>query len=128
MKPHAEGDDWRFAAEIDLSRGWEGWYRHWCRRWSSPEPSVLTIRDDYELAAGIGVEWYWQTMLPVSVDGQRIAITGRRARVRLEAPPEARIRVDELPLPAGAVQRRVALAIEGTSGTIQVSAHLEPLP
>ena len=128
VKPHAEGDHRRFAAEIDLSPGWEGWYRHWCRCWSSPEPSVLTIRDDYELAAGTGVEWYWQTALPVSVDGQQITITGRRARVRLQAPPTAGIRVDELPLPAGAVQRRIVLAVERTSGTIDVTAHLEMLP
>ena len=91
VKPHAEGDDRRFAAEIDVSPGWEGWYRHWRRRWSSPEPSVLTIRDDYELAAGTGVEWYWQTALPVTVGGQQIAITGRRARVRLQAPQDARV-------------------------------------
>ena len=89
---------------------------------------MLTIRDDYELAAGTGVEWYWQTALPVTVDGQRIVITGRRGRVRLEAPPAARIRVDELPLPGGAVQRRVALALDGTSGTVKITAHLEEIP
>jgi len=128
VKPRAEGDDRRFAAEIDLSPGWEGWYRHWRRRWSSPQPSVLAIRDDYELAAGTGVEWYWQTALPVAVDGQEIVISGTRARVRLDAPLDARIRVDELPLPDGAVQRRIALAFEGTSGTVEVTAHLERLP
>ncbi len=128
VKPRAEGDDRRFDAEIDLSPGWDGWYRHWRRRWSSPEPSVLTIRDDYELAAGTGVEWYWQTALPVSVDGQRIVISGRRGRVRLGTPPDVRVRVDELPLPDGAVQRRISLAIEGTSGTVEVTAHLELLP
>ena len=45
VKPHAEGDDVRFSAAIDLSPGWEGWYRNWRRSWSSPDPSVLTIRD-----------------------------------------------------------------------------------
>ena len=125
VKPHAKGDGVGFSAEVDLSPGWAGWYRRWRRSWSSPEPSVLTIRDDYELAAGTGVEWYWQTTLPVTVDGQWIVITGSRGRIRLEAPPAARIRVDDLPLPGGAVQRRIALALDGTSGTIEVTAHLE---
>ena len=125
VKPHADGDGVRFAAQIDLRPGWESWYGQWRRSWSSPSPSVITIRDEYELTAGSGVEWYWQTALPVTVDGPRIVITGRHGRVRLQAPREVRIRVDELPLPERGVQRRIALALAGTAGTIEVTAHLE---
>jgi hypothetical protein len=84
---------------------------------------VLTITDDYELVAGEGVEFYWQTRLPVALDGRRAVITGARGRVELEAPEGCAWRVDELPLLDG-IQHRLAFRHEGKKGRFSVSARL----
>jgi len=85
---------------------------------------VLTITDDYELAAGAGVEFYWQTRLPVTVNGNRAVIGGARGRVELEAPAGCEWRVDELPLLDG-VQRRLACRQTKPSGTFSVRVQLK---
>jgi hypothetical protein len=123
VKPDGAGDATAFHAEIDATPGWEGYFRRWRRTWDSPTPDVLTVTDDYELAAGDGVEFYWQTRLPATVDGNRAVITGARGRVELEAPAGCEWRVDELPL-LGGVQRRLALRLPGPRGDVIVRVRL----
>lgn len=124
VKPVGAGDDKAFHAEIDATPGWEPYYRRWRRVWHSPAPDALAITDDYELAAGEGVEFSWQTRLPVAVDGNRAVITGRVGRAELEAPDGCAWRVDELPLVEG-VQRRLAFAKAGTCGRFTVQVRLQ---
>ena len=126
VKPVVSGDDTAFRAEIELSRGWEEYYRNWRRIFDSPEPGVLTIADEYELIRGTGVEFYWQTRLPVTIDGSQAIIRGSRGRVTLVAPEGTVWRCDLLPLLDG-TQNRLALRCEATSGTIEVSATLSAL-
>jgi len=123
VKPEAEGDDTAFRAEIDLTPGWESHYRHWRRRWDSPTPDTLTITDEYDLAAGDGVVFYWQTLLPVTLDGHRATITGQRGRVELTAPDDAAWTLEELPLPDG-VQHRLALPWPHTYSSLTIHTTL----
>ena len=126
VKPKGSGDATVFHAEIDATPGWDNYYRHWHRTWDSPSPDTLTITDDYELASGDGVEFYWQTCLPVTLDGATAIITGENGRAMLQAPTGCVWRVDELPLLDGA-QYRLAVRQEGKSGclTVQVSLAQE---
>ncbi len=126
VKPIGTGDATAFHAEIDATRGWDGHYRHWRRTWDAPTPDRLVVTDDYELAAGEGVEFYWQTRLPATVDGNRAVITGTRGRVELEAPEGGTWRMDELPLIDG-IQRRLALRVPGNSGVASVQVWLHPI-
>jgi hypothetical protein len=124
VKPEVSGDMQSFQAAIDLSPGWERYYCLWHRSWSSPSPDLIEITDEYELASGDGVEFYWQTRLDVTVDGPIAIVSGERAKATLEAPEGASWRVDELPLVDG-VQRRLALPLVGRAGRSVVRVKLE---
>ncbi len=125
VRPAGTGDAVRFSATIDVTPGWKN-YRKWVRSWDSPQPDQLTITDDYELApgGGTGVEFYWQTALPVTVAGRTITLTGQHGRVILEAPAGTTIRVDDLPMPPERVQRRIAILSPATSGKLVVSVRM----
>jgi len=127
VKPAGTGDATAFRAEIDATPGWENYYRRWRRTWESPTPDVLIITDDYELAAGDGVEFLWQTRLPVSLVGRRAVITGARGCAELEAPDSCVWRLDELPLMDG-VQHRLAFRRAGTTGLFSVKVQLRGEP
>lgn len=124
VKPRGTGDATAFHAEINVTPGWERYYRHWHRTWDSPAAHVLTITDDYEIAAGDGVEFYWQTRLPVRTDGGSAVITGRNGRVILDALPDSNWRVDQLPLLDG-VQYRLVLRRPGRAGRLTVKVRLD---
>jgi hypothetical protein len=123
VKPIASGDETTFHAEIDATPGWGPYFRKWQRTWDSPRPDVLVVTDDYELQTGEGVEFHWQTLLPVELAGRRASILGRAGRVELQAPEGLRWRLDELPLLEG-VQLRLALRQERPAGTLTVTARL----
>lgn len=123
VKPRGTGDAISFYAEIDATPGWEPYYRHWHRKWDSPKPDVMTVTDDYELAAGDGVEFYWQTRLPVKLDGVTAVITGRQGSVEVEAPEGCTWRLDEMSLLDG-IQYRLAFRLAGKSGHVAVQARL----
>lgn len=125
VRPAGSGDEVQFSATIDATPGWKN-YRKWVRSWHSPTPDQLTITDDYELApgGGTGVEFYWQTALPVAVSGQTITLTGQHGRATLQAPAGTTIRVDDLPMPPDRVQRRIAILSPATSGKIVVTVRL----
>lgn len=121
--PRARGDRRRFRAEADFSPGWEPYYRRWTRRWDSPAPDRLVIRDDYELIRGEGVDWFWQTRLEVVHADGRIRIRGRRGAVEIVPPPGADIRVERLPLLDG-VQTRIAFRCAGRKGRLETTVRL----
>ncbi|MBX3751041.1 MAG: heparinase II/III family protein [Opitutaceae bacterium] len=125
VRPVGTGDAVRFSATIDAAPGWTH-YRKWVRTWDSPTPDRLTITDDYELApeGGTGVEFYWQTALPIAVSGQTITLTGRHGRAVIEAPAGTTIRVDDLPMPPGRIQRRIAIISAAAKGTLVVTVRL----
>lgn len=98
LRPEGFGDQAKFEAELNVSAGWERYYKRWIRTWRSDAPNRMTIIDDYELLRGSGVAFLWTTRLPVSVNGSEIVVEGSRSRVRLTVPPDCRIEVDRLPL------------------------------
>ncbi|MCS7222690.1 MAG: heparinase II/III-family protein, partial [Anaerolineae bacterium] len=125
VKPQGEGDETRFQAQIDATPGWEPYFRKWVRRWDSPTPDVLVIRDEYELGQGDGVEFYWQTQREVSIEGSLITLTGQRGIVSIEVPPACAVRVDKLPLYGGDQQYRIAISQKGRAGVLEVKVKLQ---
>ena len=126
VKPAGTGDETAFHAEIDATPGWEGYYKKWVRRWDSPAPDRLVIRDEYELAAGDGVEFYWQSKLPCVREGQTVTITGARGTVTLKVPEGCEVRIDTLPLHGDDDQFRIAIGKKGTDGTLEIGVALMP--
>lgn len=127
VKPVGGGDAVRFHAAIDATPGWSGLYSAWRRTWDSPTPDRLDITDDYALASGDGVEFCWNTELPVTIDGRRITITGKRGKVEITAPAECSVRLDDLPLLEGRLQHRIVISRAGREGRLHVTARLSRL-
>ncbi|MCX5661719.1 MAG: heparinase II/III family protein [Planctomycetota bacterium] len=137
VKPVGQGDATRFDATIDATPGWKH-YKKWVRTWDSPTPATIEITDEYELTegGGSGVEFLWQTSLPIELvpgpgaKSNRATITGRRGRVLLEWPAGCSARIDEFPPMKFAytnarAQRRLAIGVAGTAGKITVRVRLE---
>jgi hypothetical protein len=133
VKPKGKGDRIRFHAGIDVSPGWEPYYRTWKRTWTSIHPGELVIVDDYELKRGTGVEFLWQTRLPVTVDGQTIVIKGRRGSARIGIPSDVSVKVEHLSLATGGPlvgtgrhirHHRIRLAKNGKHGRIELRVRL----
>ncbi len=125
VKPTGTGDTTTFEARIDATPGWDGLYKKWARTWDSPTPDTLTIHDSYELASGSGVAFYWQTQLPVTIDGLTATIQGKNGRVVLTAPAGCTIRLETLPLVNRGSHRRIAISKEGTAGELGVKVRLQ---
>ena len=126
--PTGHGDERTFHARVDVTPGWNGYYRKWVRTWDSPAPDVLTIRDEYELARGNAVEFYWQTRLPVEQTKDGVAIRGDKGVVTLSVPADCTVRLDRLLLSDGSHSTRIAIRKETRHGSLAVTAHLRPLP
>lgn len=124
VRPQARGDETAFHAAIDATPGWEGVYARWQRTWVSPAPLQITITDEWELDAGSGVAFLWQTRLPVDVCGGEVVIRGVRGRAIIGVPDGAAVSVEELPLLDG-IQRRIALRMDGMKGSMTVAVRLE---
>ncbi len=114
------GDATRLEAEIAPQSRHPAFVR-WHRRWRSETPSRLEITDTYALAEGSGVEFLWNTFLPLTAEGNRITIQGRRGRVRLTIPGEGRVALRELPHYSGRPLHQVAVHQPGREGTLTVS-------
>lgn len=113
-----------FHAQIDTAPDGNGHDKEWFRIWDSPSPDVLTIRDEYELAKGDAVEFYWQTNLPVEQTDSVVTIRGDRGLVTLSIPPDCTVRIDRLPLAEGAEHTRIAIHKPAPSGTMETIVHL----
>ncbi len=124
VKPAGQGDEQAFHATIDATPGWGGYYKKWRRHWNSPSPDVLMIRDEYELAKGTGVEFYWQTKLPVEQQGHIVTIRGARGVVSLSAPEDCTIRIEQLDLADGDKHSRIAIQKEARQGSLEVTVTL----
>jgi hypothetical protein len=124
VKPMGKGDERTFHAQIDATPGWRGYYKKWVRTWDSPAPDALTIRDEYELAQGDAVEFYWQTQLPVEKTQSGAVIRGDKGIATLTIPPDCTLRLDRLPLAEGDHHTRIAIRKEATQGMLEVTIKL----
>jgi hypothetical protein len=128
VKPTGEGDEKAFHARIDATPGWNRYYRKWVRSWDSPSPDKLVIRDEYALARGNAVEFYWQTKLPVRLHDNAVIIKGQQGRATLEVPADCTVRIDRLPLANGQQHNRIAVHKAGTQGVLEVIVRLSIIP
>lgn len=126
IKPRCTGDATAFRAEVDVTPGWEGFYKRWVRRWDSPTPDRLTITDEYELAKGEAVDFIWMTERDVKVEGQVVTLTGKPGRVTIEAEPGCTVQVEELPF-AERTHHRIRIRKSGKAGTLVTRVRLETI-
>jgi len=126
VKPTGHGDEQAFHARIDATPGWSGYYKKWVRSWDSPSPETLVIRDEYELAKGTAVEFYWQTKLPVERRENSVLIRGIRGTVTLSAPRDCSVRIEKLDLADDEKHTRIAIRKDALQGTLEVTATLAP--
>jgi hypothetical protein len=126
VKPVGKGNRKSFHARMNVTRGWNAYYKKWVRSWDSPSPETLVIRDEYELAKGNGVEFYWQTKLPCRVSGRTVSIKASHGSAILETPSDCSIRIDALPAPENTVQNRIAVCRPGPAGVLQITVRLRP--
>lgn len=124
IHPGGHGNARSFSAKVDLTPGWENYYRHWSRAWDSPSPDRLVIRDRYALRKGDGVEFCWSTRLPVIVKQGMVHIRGKRGLVVIEPPTGAAVRVDKLKLLDGA-QHRIVFRVAGRKGSLTTRVTLQ---
>jgi hypothetical protein len=123
VTPHGKGGKKAFNVELDITPAWAPHYKHWARRIDSRAPDELMIRDEYELAQGGGVDFFWQTALPCHVEGGTVVIQGKKGRATLTAGAGCSVRIQELPKVGETAQRRIAFRKEGIRGTVEVGVH-----
>jgi hypothetical protein len=123
VKPVGAGDSRQFSGHIDAAPGWEGWYRKWHRSWNSPQPDMLTIRDEWELERGEGVEFVWQTRLPVTLQDGVVMLKGKRGKASIRVPPGCEARVEKDVGPMGD-HHRIIFRTPARTGTTEVMVRL----
>lgn len=121
----AGGDARVFRAEIEPGAAWPDYFENWKRTFVSERPEELVISDRYELKRGEGVRFLWQTILPVTVEGNTATISGKRGAVRIEAPAGTSIGVEKLPLARGE-QNQIYIEKTGKQGVLDVKILLLP--
>ncbi len=124
VKPTGRGNEQTFRARIDATLGWKGYYKKWVRTWDSPQPDTLMIRDEYQLAQGSAVEFYWQTHLPVEQTNEGVTIRGAKGMVTLSVPSDCTLRIDRLPLAEGGEHSRIAIRKAGAEGVLELKVFL----
>ncbi len=124
VKPAGKGNRKSFHARMDVTPGWDAYFRKWHRSWASPAPDTIIITDDYELAKGSGVECCWQTKLPCEIAGHEVVIQGKHGRAVLEVPAGCLARIDTLPGVDGVQQHRIVFQKSETSGVLAVRVRL----
>jgi hypothetical protein len=132
VKPTGKGTAEAFQATINPTPIWTKFYNNWQRSWNSPTPDDLTITDDYELAQGTGVEFYWNTDRTVTQEKGKIVLTGKRARVTITPPAGTTVRIDEISRAGdkrfAPTYKRIAIVKPGTSGQLVTHVRTEILP
>jgi hypothetical protein len=128
IKPQGRGDQQSFHATVNLTPGWEKYYRKWVRTWDSPTPDVLNIRDEYELVRGAGVEFRWQTTQQITVEKNHVTISGKKVKLALEVPPEAEVRVEDVGAWNNAVHRFLSIRLNKTAGTLELKGRISLIP
>lgn len=144
INPEGHGDENSFHATMDVTPGWEGWFKQWHRSWDSPSPDKLVITDDWAIARGRGVIFHWTTWLPMRLEGNTVIIEGQRATARLTFLSGVEATLEELPLRSPArraidaerreliqfgldyaeTQPRLTLRQSGASGRLVVTVQL----
>jgi len=70
------------------------------------------------------VEFFWNTKLDVEINKNIVLIKGEKGIARVEFPSSGDLRIDQLPLADGSVQKRITFKKAGRKGVIEVNAAL----
>ena len=124
--PQATGDAAAFNATINGGVLWPGFYKSWKRSFTSPSASEITIKDDYELTKGDGVEFLWHTPLPVKNENGQVIITGARGRAVITPPAGTTVEIT----PSRKLGMRdlstIRFRSDAKSGSLETKVLLEP--
>lgn len=119
----ATGDRVSLRAVYDLTQTWPAAFKQWRREFDSPAPDTMTMVDAYELEAGDGVDFLWQTRLPVEVSGQVATVSGERGEVEVTVAEAVEVSITKLDhLHEG--WQRVAFRVPGKKGTATTRIRL----
>ncbi|MBN1805595.1 MAG: heparinase II/III family protein [Sedimentisphaerales bacterium] len=124
VKPTGQGDKKSFHARIDATPGWGKYYRKWIRTWTSPSPDKLIIRDEYILGSGNGVEFYWQTKLPVRQQDDTVIVQAEQGKADIKIPTDCTVRIERLPMAEGQEHNRITIYKKGSRGVLEVKVNL----
>lgn len=123
-----EGDERQLRLSLEAGKAYPDYYETWTREIRSGSPEELLISDCYRLKEGCGctgVEFLWNTVLPVRQEETAFVIEGTRASVRVEIPAGCRGELRRLDMFGGGVQNQIAFVREGTDGRILTRAVLQ---
>ncbi len=115
---HGEGDEKSLSATVDLSYTWRNYFNHYSRSFYSNDPSQLIIEDSYELISGDGLDFGWNTMLPVYIHNQEVTIAGERGIIKIEVEEDVAISMEALPYFDGEKLTRISFQKKGIKGKI----------
>ena len=125
--PEATGDATAFNASMNPGPLWPDYYKTWKRSFASPSASEITVTDDYELSKGDGVEFLWQTPLPVKNENGQIIITGARGRALITPPSGTTVEIT----PSRKLGMRnlstIRFRSDAKSGSLATKVNLEPV-
>jgi len=144
IRATGQGDEQCFHATMDVTAGWEGWFKTWQRTWDSPAPDTLIITDEWAVERGQGVVFHWTTPLPMRREGNLILIEGRRGVAEITLPADTEATLEALPLVNperraideqrrelvrfglnhAETQPRLTIRQRGTAGTLCVTVRL----
>lgn len=91
--PKAKGDSIAFEATFSPGVCWPEYYAYWDRTFNSPNPRSFEITDKYSLKQGSGVNFIWQTPLPVSLAGNEVKIEGKKSIAVISVPTGCKIEI-----------------------------------
>ena len=117
--PTGTGNNKTFSATIDPTPTWDKYYKKWVRHFDSPSPDKLTITDEYELLEGEGVEFIWNTELPVSINENVIKISGNNGHVLVEIPEKAKA-LKEKVNQGSLSHNRIIIRVPGVKGKMSL--------
>jgi len=125
--PEATGDATAFNATIDGGVLWPDFYKSWKRSFTSPTAAEITIKDDYELTEGDGIEFLWHTPLPVINENGQVIITGARGRALITPPAGTTVEIT----PSRQLGMRdlstIRFRSDAKSGNLETKVLLEPM-
>ena len=124
--PEATGDANAFNATIDGGVLWPDFYKSWKRSFTSPSYGEITIKDDYELTNGDGVEFLWHTPLPVKSENSQVIISGARGRAVITPPAGTTVEITPSRKLGTRDLSTIRFLSDAKSGSLETKVLLEP--
>ena len=124
--PEASGNEEAFRAVLNPGPCWPDYYKVWKRSINSPNPARIEIVDDFELKQGDGVDFIWQTPLPVEEKDGRVYLRGAKGDAIITPPPGAEIKIGSSWDATSWKLTPITFRVANTSGRIVTVVELVP--